>query len=102
MRPGRAATAAETVPALPALQGGGELAEPFDRDRVERVADLVPAATSRHEPSLAQHLQVLADGGLADLEDVGEVAGAGLGLTGELERDPQPDRMAERLQPLGV
>jgi hypothetical protein len=33
------------------------------------------------------------------VEDVGEVARAGIRLVGQPNRDPEPDRMAEGLQP---
>jgi hypothetical protein len=50
------------------------------------------------EARLAQHLEMLAHGGLADAEQAGEVAGAGTALLREAQGDPQPNGVAERLQ----
>ena len=77
-------------------------ARPRIAHRVERVADLRAAPPGRHETGFAQDLQVLAHGRLTDLEELGEVAGAGLGLLCETQRDPEPDRVTERLEAFGV
>lgn len=42
------------------------------------------------------------DGGLADLEELGEVAGAGFGLTAQVPHDSQPDRVAESAEDQGL
>ncbi len=62
----------------------------------QRIADLIPASPGDHNPSLSERAQVFRDGGLADFEEVGEIAGAGLRSAAEVVDDPQSDRMAER------
>ena len=76
-------------------------AELADGRRLERVADLVSPSPCPHQPGVAQHLQVLADGRLADPEGVGEVASAGARLLCEPQRDAEPHGMSERLEAAG-
>src|SRR6266545_2832917 len=66
--------------------------------RLERIEDLRPLAACVHKARLAQHLEVLAHGRLADVEDAREVARAGTALFREAERDPESDRVSECLQ----
>lgn len=64
------------------------------------IADLGAVAASGDQTGFAQHLEVSADGGLPELEHLGEVAGAGFWLGGEATHDAQPDGMADRAQHL--
>jgi hypothetical protein len=77
-------------------------AEVAHRGGVERVADLRAATLGRDQPSLAQHLQMLAHGRLADPEDVREVARARRRLGREPLRDPEAHGVPEGLQAGGV
>lgn len=67
---------------------------------IERVADLCATSPCGNEVGLTKNLEMLADGWLADIEIVREVAGARLRLVGEPEHNPQANRMAERFQAL--
>ena len=70
----------------------------MDAGGIERVVDLRAVAARLHETRLAEHLQVLADRGLADPEDLGEVARTGAAFRGQPEGDAEPHRVTESLQ----
>jgi hypothetical protein len=80
-------------------QHGGH---PLQRGRHEAVVDPGPAPLAVDEPGLAQHFQVVADGGLGQVERAGEVAHADLtpGPGADQGHQPEPDRVAERLEHL--
>ena len=72
------------------------------------VVDPDPALAAVEQPGLVQHLQVVADRGLGEVEGVVEVAHARLAVVvgGDQRQQPQPDRVGQRLEqrrdPLGL
>jgi hypothetical protein len=62
------------------------------------VADLRASPAGGHKAGLTQGLEVGADGRLGHGEDLGEVAGAGLGVLGEFLHDPKTHGVSERSQ----
>jgi len=83
-------------------EGGRELGEDgldvLQSSWGDRVADLRASPAGGHEAGLAQGLEVGADGRLGHGKDLGEVAGAGLGVRGELLHDPEAHGVRERPQ----
>jgi transcriptional regulator with XRE-family HTH domain/ABC-type dipeptide/oligopeptide/nickel transport system ATPase component len=80
-------------------QDGNHVAQSTHLVVVDGVADLSAPAPGAHEPGIAQHLQMLADRGLADGKDLREVTRACLRPLGELPHHAQPHRMCQRPQP---
>src|SRR5260370_1097412 len=74
------------------LRGGGQ----------EPVVDPGAAPLAGDDPGFPQHLQVVADGGLGEVERGGQVADAHLAalMGADQGEQPQPDRVAERLEHL--
>jgi hypothetical protein len=70
--------------------------------RLQPVVDPGPATFAAHHPGLAQHLEVMGDGGLTHAAAIGEVAGADLSVGRQLLNDRQSRRFGERLQDLHV
>lgn len=68
----------------------------------QRIADLGSAPPCYHHPSLSQRSQMARDGGLADLEEIGEVTRAGLGLEAQVADDAQPYRVSQRAKQAGL
>ena len=75
---------------------------------VDAVEDPDAALLAVEQAGLVQHLEVVADGRLGEVEGVVEVADAGLAVRvrGDQREQPQPDRVGERLEqrrdPLGL
>ncbi len=72
------------------------------RLRFEAVVDPGPATFAAHNTGLAQHLQVMRDGGLADPATIREVARADLTVGSELLNDREPRGLCESLENLHV
>src|SRR5207249_1121354 len=67
------------------------------------VVDIGAAALAADHPGLAQHLEVMADGGLADSAAIGEVAGAdAASRRPELADDGEANGVSNGLEELDV
>ena len=76
----------------------GELAEPRDRLRSERVADPRPPPFAIDPTGVAEDLEMVRDGRLADVAARREVAGADLRGVAQLAQDRQPGRVGGGLE----
>ena len=84
------------------VSGGGveQVGDGGERGRADRVVDPHAALLAVEQPGRVQHLEVVADRGLGQVEGVVEVADAGLagGTGGDQADQPQPHRVGQRLQ----
>ena len=79
-------------------EAAGQLAEALDRLGPERVPDPGPAALAADPAGVAEDLEMVRDGRLADVAAGGEVAGADLGAVAQLAQDREPGRVGGGLE----
>ena len=85
-------------PQIRATDVAGELAEPGDGLRPERVPDPGPASLAADPAGVAQDLEVVRHGRLADVAAGVEVAGADLVGIAQLAQDREPGRIGRGLE----
>ena len=79
-----------------------EVREPQSRLWLEAVVDPRSATLGAHDARLAQHFQVMRDGGLAHAATIGEVARADLAVGSQLLNDREARGLGEGLEDLHV